>query len=164
MSGTFVVPVGELRRQIGKRLHVERSGPIEDLACSGSEVPDDAECAVDAVLESVIGGVSVTGTVTAPWRGECRRCLAPAEGLLEVRVRELYTDDGDDEDTYPVHGDELDLEPLVHDAVLLELPQAPLCRAGCAGLCPTCGADLNETKCDCAPPTDPRWSALDLLR
>ena len=55
--------------------------------------------------------------------------------------------------------------PFTRDAVLLELPLAPLCRPDCAGLCPTCGADLNEGPCACPPAEgDPRWAALDALR
>jgi uncharacterized protein len=72
---------------------------------------------------------------------------------------------GEDEETYPLVGEHLDLRPLVRDALLLELPIAPLCRDDCRGLCPTCGADLNEGTCACEDPTsDPRWSVLDRLR
>jgi uncharacterized protein len=78
-------------------------------------------------------------------------------------VRELYTRGGDGDETYRLDGDEVDLEPLVHDAVLLELPQAPLCRPDCLGLCPTCGANRNLDPCTCAAPRDPRWAALDAL-
>jgi uncharacterized protein len=102
--------------------------------------------------------------VIAPWAGECRRCLAPASGVLELPVRELYTEDGDGDETYPLADDEVDLEPLVRDAVLLELPRAPLCRPNCLGLCPTCGANRNEEACGCEAPRDPRWGALDVLR
>ena len=69
-----------------------------------------------------------------------------------------------DDEAYPLAGDELDLEPLARDAVLLELPLAPLCTEDCQGLCPTCGANRNTESCDCAPPADPRWAALDVLR
>jgi uncharacterized protein len=69
-----------------------------------------------------------------------------------------------DEETYPLEGDQLDLRPLVRDALLLELPLAPLCRQDCCGLCTQCGADLNSGPCDCLPAPDPRWGALDVLR
>ena len=160
----FLVHVAKLRRVVGTRWHERRAGSIDGLDCSGSAVPADAVLSADVVLDAVLGGVAVEGTVTAPWVGECRRCLAPATGELVVAVRELYTEDGDGEDTYPLHDDTVDLEPLVHDAVLLELPQAPLCRPDCAGLCPVCGANRNEERCDCEPPADPRWRALDVLR
>jgi len=160
----FVVHVAKLRRAVGTRWNERRQGPIEDLGLSDVAVPEGAMPIADVVLEAVLGGVSVTGTVSAPWAGECRRCLAPATGVLQLKVRELYTEDGDGDETYPLVDDEVDLEPLVRDAVLLELPQAPLCRPECRGLCPTCGADRNEEVCGCERPRDPRWGALDVLR
>jgi uncharacterized protein len=160
----FVVHVAKLRRAVGARWNELRQGSIEGLDCSGSAVPAEQSPVADVVLESVLGGVSVTGTVTAPWTGACRRCLTPASGVLRLTVRELYTEGGDGEETYPLVHDEVDLEPLVRDAVLLELPQAPLCRTDCQGLCPFCGANRNEEACGCKAPPDPRWGALDVLR
>ncbi|HZU78781.1 MAG TPA: DUF177 domain-containing protein [Acidimicrobiales bacterium] len=160
----FLVHAAKLRKELGSRWHEVRRGVLPDLVVTGSAVPDEAEVEADVVLESVLGGVAVTGTVRAPWQGSCRRCLAPARGELAVAVREHFTEDGDGEETYPLHDGEVDLEPLVRDAVLLELPQAPLCRADCRGLCPICGADRNEQACTCEPPRDERWAALDALR
>ncbi len=69
-----------------------------------------------------------------------------------------------DEETYELGSDYLDLAPLARDAILLDLPLAPLCREDCAGLCPTCGADRNEEACDCPTEViDPRWVALEAL-
>jgi uncharacterized protein len=160
----FVVHVAQLRRAVGTRWNERRQGRIEGLDCSGSSVPDEAMPVAEVVLESVLGGVSVSGIVSAPWAGACRRCLVPATGVLRLPVRELYTDESDGEETYPLVGDEVDLEPLVRDAVLLELPQAPLCQADCQGLCPSCGVNRNEETCGCEAPRDPRWGALDVLR
>ena len=163
-SRPFVVHVAKLRKALGTRWHEERSGPMADLACSGSQVLADAVVHADVTLEAISGGISVSGLVTAPWVGECRRCLTQASGILELPVRELYTPDGDGEDAYPLRADEVDLEPLVHDAVLLELPIAPLCDTGCRGLCPMCGVNRNEQACRCEVPRDGRWAALDVLR
>jgi uncharacterized protein len=160
----FLVHASRLRKAVGTRWHEVRHGVIEDLACSGSAVPEDAEVEADVVLESVVGGVSVTGTLRAPWKGTCRRCLEPAGATLVVEVREHFTEGGDGEETYPLHDGEVDLEPMVRDAVLLELPQAPLCRADCLGLCPTCGVNRNEEACECRSERDRRWAALDVLR
>ena len=160
----FLVHASQLRRSVGTRWHEVRRGVVADLACSGSAVPEDAEVEADVTLESVVGGVAVTGSVSAPWSGSCRRCLEPATGMLTLRVREHYTEGGDREETYPFVGGDVDLEPLVRDAVLLELPQAPVCRADCRGLCPVCGANRNEEPCSCVAPRDERWAALDALR
>ncbi len=169
-TGRWLVPVRTLRRSTGVRRHELRSGRVGELRVAASIVPADAEVTADALLDSVDGGVEVTADVSAPWRGECRRCLKPVEGRLRCKVREVYrprrSQEGpdDDEDTYELQPDHLDLEPLVRDALLLELPLAPLCREDCLGLCPTCGADRNEGLCECpSPSSDPRWAALDVL-
>jgi len=163
-SRPFLVHASRLRKAVGTRWHEVRRGVIEDLACSGSAVPEGAEIEADVVLESVVGGVSVTGTVQATWTGTCRRCLEAAGDTLVVPVREHFTEGGDGEETYPLHDGEVDLEPMVRDAVLLELPQAPLCRPQCQGICPTCGVNRNEETCRCRPQRDERWAALDVLR
>ena len=58
----------------------------------------------------------------------------------------------------------LDLTEAVRQYALLALPMKPLCRQDCAGLCPTCGRNLNQGGCDCPPQgLDPRWSGLSKL-
>jgi len=165
MSGRdFVVHAARLRASTGTRWDVVRSGAIADLAVADTAVPEGAVSTATVTLESVVGGVSVVGVVDAPWAGTCRRCLTPTAGTVHVAVRELYTVGGDGEETYPLDDDDVNLEPLVRDAVLLELPVTCLCRPDCKGLCPSCGADLNQGPCGCTPPPDPRWAALDVLR
>ncbi len=106
--------------------------------------------------------------MSAPWVGICRRCAEPVAGELRIPVHERFADaplaDLSDEELYPIVDDELDLAPLARDAIVLELPMAPLCRPDCAGLCPRCGANLNEGACGCVAPRDPRWANLDVLR
>jgi uncharacterized protein len=110
-------------------------------------------------------GILATGTVTAPWGGECRRCLADVTGEARGTYQELFEVDAREGETYPLRHEHIDLEPLARETLLLELPLAPLCRPECRGLCPTCGVDRNQTDCECAPaPRDPRWDALDALR
>jgi uncharacterized protein len=166
VSAPFVVNLGSLCRRAGTRRPVEVAGPLADLSVSGSSVPAGALVEAELILEALQGdAVLAEGTVRAPWEGPCRRCLGPASGTVSVPVRELFETTPDEEDIYLLKGDQIDLEPLVRDAVLLELPQAPLCTEGCRGLCPTCGTNLNEGTCPCETEVrDPRWAALDELR
>jgi uncharacterized protein len=161
----FVVNVADLLHRPAARRRERLRGRLDGLRVSGSEVPPSAPVDVDTLLEWVSDGILATGTVSAPWRGECRRCLVPADGILAVAFRELFESKPTDGESYQLRYDVVDLEPLVREAILLELPLAPLCREDCPGLCPTCGADLNEGPCACRPDDrDPRWAALDLLR
>ena len=171
----FVVHVARLRRSSGHRVHEVRrgevalAGPLDEAGIDPgrSVVPAGAEAEADVTLAPFVGGIDVDGTVTAPWVGICRRCAEPVSGELAIPVHERYADAplaGTDEELYPIVDDELDLGLLVRDAVVLELPMAPLCRPDCAGLCPRCGANLNEGACGCVAPRDPRWANLDVLR
>lgn len=172
----FVVHVARLRRVPGTRWHEVRTGPADPegviVARSPAEssVPRGADALCELTLESFHGGVMVTGTVECPWRGSCRRCAVPLEGTLRIQVRERFCDVApgsaapDDEEAYPIVDDTVDLAPMVRDAVVLELPLAPLCRPDCRGLCPYCGIDRNVEECRCEPPVDPRWASLDALR
>ena len=166
-SRPFVVQVAALRKMAGTSRHERREGVIDDLSLLAVHVPEGHPVGLDLTLTSYPGGITAEGTVTAPWVGECRRCGGPAEGMVVSEVKERYAAAGGtegDEEAYPLTGDELDLEPLARDAVLLELPLAPLCRPDCQGLCPSCGTNWNDGPCDCQPPGDPRWAALDSLR
>jgi uncharacterized protein len=174
-TNPLVVNIGALRRTPGGRQAVSRHGTLDGLAVAASHVPAGTEVSVDAVFEVAGKAIIVTGTVASPWVGECRRCLGPVTGDLEVAVREVYeppprlgdepSEEMEEAETYPLAGDTLDLSPLARDALLLELPLAPLCRADCAGLCPVCGADRNASLCSCASaPANGVWAALDALR
>lgn len=151
-----------LRHQDPRRSKV--SGEIEDLFVSGSEVPAGSIVDVDVELLPVGATIEAVGKVRATWQGPCARCLQMAHGTLEGDVREIFEDPHEEGETYPLLHDEIDLEPLARETVVLELPQAPLCREDCKGLCPDCGVDRNESTCSCEPPLDPRWSVLDELR
>jgi uncharacterized protein len=151
---------------------------------ASSMVPEGADATCDVTLQSFDGGVMVAGTVGAPWQGLCRRCTVPVGGELRIAVRERFADvpaaghggppgagrgtpagdEPEDDEAYPIVDDRLDLRPMVRDALVLELPLAPLCRDDCRGLCPRCGADRNVEACGCVAPRDPRWANLDVLR
>jgi uncharacterized protein len=163
----FVVSVASLRRNLGSQRHEVFEGPIEGLGAIGVSVTEEEPVVADLTLTSYPGGIDAQGTVSTTWVGECRRCGGSIASSVSAAVRERFSPQGGtdrDEDAYPMSGDELDLEPMVRDAVLLELPLAPLCAPDCRGLCPQCGANWNLTDCACAPAGDPRWSALDALR
>ncbi len=169
----FVVVIARLRRSPGLTSHEVRQGTVAlagplDLAGidpGRSVVPEGAEAVCDVTLQAFRGGIDVAGTVTAPWVGICRRCTAGVSGQLRVAVHERFGDGpAASDEMYPAQDDAIDLGLLVRDAIVLELPMAPLCREDCAGLCPQCGADRNDGECGCVAPADPRWANLDVLR
>jgi uncharacterized protein len=151
----WLVPIASLRRRAGSVLDVETSAVIPDLAITDAWVPNGMPVSFEGTVESAIGGVTVNGVVRAPFEGRCRRCLETARGEIVAVIAEVCTDAPDPDLGYGVHGDFLDLEPLVHDACILDLPLAPLCQENCQGLCPECGVNRNHETCSCEAP-DPR--------
>ena len=160
----FVVSVVDLLRRPGHRRTLELSAPIDALTSAGTVVDAGDDVDVTVGLEAIPEGVVADGAVSAPWRAECRRCLTEVAGRVDVEFRELFEPEPREGETYPLGREEIDLTPLIREALLLALPLAPLCEAACQGICPTCGADLNEGPCGCpAAGRDPRWAALDDL-
>ncbi len=172
--GPLVVHVARLRRPLGTTMRFHASAPLDDerlapATAADSRVPAGAEADCDFLLESYPGGIMATGMVRVPWAGVCRRCTTGVEGTLVISLKERFCDppgqgEPEDEEAFPILDDAIDLGPMVHEAILTELPLAPLCREDCEGLCPYCGIDRNEETCDCVAPRDPRWASLDVLR
>jgi uncharacterized protein len=160
-----VLGVADLLRRPGNHRDERVEAVLDGLEVTGSRVVEGAPVALDLRLESVNEGVVVKGAVRVPWEGECRRCLGPVRRVLDTSVFEVFEDEPVEGETSKLDIDRIDLEPLVRETILLELPMAPLCRDDCAGLCPECGADRNETDCGHGDEVrDVRWAALDELR
>ncbi|HYP44374.1 MAG TPA: YceD family protein [Propionibacteriaceae bacterium] len=164
----LVLDTRELGRRAGamKSVHTTVDAPPE-LGISVIGVPPKSPLELDLKLESVVEGVLVTGTATVPLEGECVRCLTAISDTASIDVLELFVYPGleeEDPDASRLVGDLLDLEPVIRDAVVLDLPFQPLCRDNCAGLCVTCGVDLNSDPSHShEAPIDPRWERLASL-
>ncbi len=126
--------------------------------------------------------VLVRARAAVPLKGQCKRCLKPVDvdeqlDLIRTWVPQEQAHQGEhherrgeemeatfdpgtvDEEAYA--GKEIDLSPAVREQILLSMPESPLCREDCKGLCPKCGKDLNESECGCDRTViDPRWGAL----
>ena len=95
----------------------------------------------------------------------CARCGKPLSvdvnfPVTETLVRENSESSGDEEAVI-YSGNEIELDDIITTNFLMTVPVKYLCREDCKGLCPSCGADLNETTCDCDKETmDPRWEKL----
>ncbi len=100
------------------------------------------------------------GPVTVPVTSEVDLLLLLHDGEEEKEERELA---GEDLGIRFLEEEELDTRPISIEQLHLGVPMKPLCRDDCAGLCGTCGADLNPGPCDCRSAGDPRWSALAAL-
>jgi uncharacterized protein len=176
----LVFDTRELGRRPGAMKRVSRTVPAPaDLGIAEViGVPQGASIELELRLESVMEGVLVTGTARATVAGECVRCLEPIERELDTDFQELYSypdagerfggeaaedAEGDEEETLVLEDDLFDLESVLRDAVVLELPLQPVCREDCPGLCSECGARLADDPDHNHDATDIRWAALQGL-
>ncbi|HEX3592616.1 MAG TPA: DUF177 domain-containing protein [Pseudonocardiaceae bacterium] len=169
-AGPWVIDTRDIGRRPGSSRRYERSAPLTHEI--GFEpvvaIPAGRDVHFEALAESVVEGVLISGSATAELDGECARCLDPLVETVDVDFTELFaypdsateqtTDDGE---VLRLIADLADLEPVIRDAIVLALPQAPLCSPDCQGLCPGCGARWADLGPDHGHETiDPRWAGL----
>jgi uncharacterized protein len=114
------------------------------------------------------GEVVVRGAAEGTLDQDCRRCLRAVETDVEEELTLVFSSEAEpDSDAYPFDAGapELDLSDAVREELILAVNQYVVCDPECRGLCPKCGANLNEESCDCTEDeTDPRWAALRALK
>jgi uncharacterized protein len=127
--------------------------------------------------KNIVEDIRVRGHLSTRLEFSCARCLDPV--LREVsrdfdllyrplgvdrRAEEVSITEAETEIGY-YQGEGLLLEDVLREQVLLAVPIKAVCRDDCKGLCPHCGRNLNQERCDCAEElADPRWDALKGLR
>jgi uncharacterized protein len=128
--------------------HILPQGTVfeEDISAKSLEVGNDiikfkGPVHVKARLEKITNAVVADLEIRASVTQVCGRCLNEFDQALD---RELRLDFALDRGVY-----ELDLDPDIREDIILWYPLKPLCKSDCLGLCPGCGANLNETKCTC---------------
>jgi uncharacterized protein len=107
----------------------------------------------------------------------CNRCLKPivepTREDVELMIRVEHGPEAESE--HALHEKDLgdlyitekvlETDPILIEQLQLNVPMKPLCRPDCKGLCPECGADLNEGACSCGDAKmDPRWASLAALK
>ena len=159
------IDVADLLGQPGSSRHHRAAWFVEGLGTELAGVRDDVPVEADLLLESLVEGILVSGTIRAEVAMRCARCLTGFERPCTVEVHELFVPEPEpDTDDYPLDPEGL-LDPgqMVRDAIGIELPFSPLCRPDCQGLCPVCGGDRNLGECPGHVEVDPRWAALEQL-
>ncbi len=120
--------------------------------------------------------VYLEGTIETTVTADCCRCLeaarlplAAAFAYTGVPEEERFAEErelrSEDLEVVFYTEDTLDLDPIVYEQILLQIPLKILCREDCRGLCPHCGANLNDGPCRCPEEAvDGRFSVLKKLK
>jgi uncharacterized protein len=128
----------------------------------------------EVTFKMVGDDIIAQGELSTRVHSHCGRCLSETSFEVRSPVHLYYWPERDDtgskiididpeEPDYGVYkGDTLDPDEELRELLVVEVPLVVLCNPKCQGLCPTCGQNLNEGPCECAPPeaetrTEPNW-------
>ena len=117
-------------------------------------------------VRNTAGVLTLTGTIHADMVCLCDRCGKEFTFRKDLPVEAKIAADASDEadpDVFPLEDNTLDVSDVLETLFILATETKFLCREDCAGLCPTCGKDLNDGPCSCKKEVDPRLAALSQL-
>ena len=159
------ISIAEANGNLGQEIPFAFRTTAEELGATGDDFSFVGEIAIQGSL--VFTGVCyrVFGEIKAVKAFACDRCLKDCREEQALEFEEEFRKAGEDEpEALVVEGDFIEITDLVRDTILAAQSLSNLCRPDCKGLCPVCGADLNEGDCGCdrfVP--DPRLAALQQL-
>ena len=143
--------------------------PAAGLAISTARVPDGTPIEVNGRIGAGISEFDARVHIATEWEGECRRCLEPVRGEIDIDAEATFVEQGhgadrpEEADVYPIEGDWVDVGDVVREEIMLALPLSPLCSGSCPGAdpdrFPTSPGDADAPDAD-GPDIDPRWAAL----
>ena len=163
---------GLLLEGVGSTREYEIDLPLETPGKDPEQVKGDVE------FLRTPSGVLVRAHLNLVEPESCSRCLRPLDELVEIKFEEEFVSTVDARTGHALPRDEIDPDAfLIDDKHVLDLSEAvrqyrevsllmqPLCRPDCRGLCPVCGADLNDGDCGHATAaSDERWAGLAALK
>lgn len=165
--------MSSLLENLGASVEVDGEMSLDCFVVGDEEFLTHAPVTFSVTLTNTGVGIVASGTVKAPATATCSRCLESFALMLEGEIEGFYVQPGRDveipeeQEVEPIASDNtVDIWPALSAALTLEAPFAPLHDEDCAGLCLTCGCNLNEEACSCLAedlPTGPLASLRELL-
>ncbi len=139
---------------------------LSDLDFAGQR-PITRPVEVSGTVRNRAGVLSLELSADTTLDAACDRCGKPLQVRKSAEFRcvlvESLENDDDNEELVLLQDGQVDAGELARTAFVLDMDTKTLCSEDCKGLCPRCGANLNEGPCGCAPEPDPRWAALASL-
>jgi len=160
-----------------RKMHIRKSYAPGSIDYGLNEVKQTEPLEVNATAELLEGQIRVAGELQTKIEMVCARCLEPVieevhrnfdlfyQPLLKGTTHEVERLKDDDTEIGFFEGEGLFLADVLKEQVLLSLPMKVICQSDCRGLCPHCGANLNQEQCRCERHTsDPRLAPLARLK
>ncbi|MCL1592925.1 MAG: YceD family protein [Actinomycetia bacterium] len=138
----FVLGVADLlgREASPREVTIEQT---VDWGIEMSRVAQEIPILADLRLHPLSGGVAITGSVAFTTSDTCFRCLDEFATDRRAAIGALFDTNDDDDESYPLDGDDIDVEQLLRDEILLSLPIAQECGKDTCAVVTSAQIDLN---------------------
>ena len=148
---------------------VKLSGRMElgEFDFSGSQISFEEPVTIEGSVQNIGSTLEISATVKGTYKTQCSRCGSIVTKELGATLFESVGSDFSDvdEECLSLCGNVLDIEGSVRASVFSDIPLKFLCSENCKGLCPKCGINLNEEKCNCDTTVyDPRFAIFRNLQ
>ena len=139
----MVLDLKEIVNADGEMIKFSRTVPMQPISYMSEVYSFADDVSVVGHAKNLSGTVEVYASIKGTLIMPCARCTRDTAYNFSVP----YTDSF--ENSQSTAGLEIELEDIITEAVLCDIPMRILCKKDCRGLCPKCGADLNEGDCGC---------------
>jgi uncharacterized protein len=157
MTDTYRVDVAPIFEVLGESILISDDLSLDTFQVGAETFAPTGPALFDITITNTGTAIIAMGSVNLPVMATCARCLCEFPTEISGEVDGFYVRPGDDqglpeeqEIEYIDAENHVDILPAVMAALVLEAPFAPLHDEECAGICPSCGADLNHGPCSCA--------------
>lgn len=151
-------------------MEIDETLDLDCIDVNGRDIYFIEPIKITGKIYKVSGDMILEGNINYKYKENCARCLKEFEReidtVLSGKLVEGFKaeEDSDDEDIILIKEEKLDLKDAIISQIILSFPMKSICKTNCKGLCPICGKDLNEGKCDCkVDDIDPRMAKLKEL-
>lgn len=144
-----------------KELHV--SVKMDNFHYGSEEIKVLKPILLDGLLYMTDSILNLDACISADLELICSRCLQPFTYHYDGELNEKFTlnSDNKDDDVIFMDGDSLNITEIIENNIIMSLPIKHLCSEDCKGLCQVCGANLNQSSCNCdTKDFDPRLAKL----
>jgi uncharacterized protein len=160
----MIIDLSEIIKDYGGKMSVSAPVEMNDTDFLGESFVFEKPLNINGTIINNTKSLEFTAKVEGEMQVHCARCNKPFVVPVKFRVHEILASEDSgiqDDETVVFSGEKLDITDIVLNSFLMNVSGKYLCSEDCKGLCPKCGADLNEGKCSCdSDEIDPRWADL----
>mgnify|MGYP000008498874 CR=1 FL=1 len=145
------IDVSDIVKTNGASMKVECSTELEDLGPEFSDYVFGEPIRFSGTMVNVGGLLKLKGRLDAKYTVKCYRCLKDVNREMGIDIKEdiLNPQTNTDDESYTYEDNYVDIDRVLKDNIILNLPMKQLCSESCKGLCEICGNDLNIKECNC---------------